>query len=263
VRLLKPDEPLLISDMQTAELDPDILGLLQRFGTAAIIGIPLNVSRQVLGFIMIGFRQAQVFDTAIIEPLMALASQAAIAIQNQRSLAEAQAALKQVDEVNRRLTGRVWREYALTAGGVIRKSDVGPDAPAEFDAAPSPTALSAPILIRGQEIGRLRLEDAAPDREWTPNEKALVQAVAGEVAIALENARLIEQTERRAQREHIVADISSRMLASNDIESILRTAGDELGRVLRVGRVAVQLNAERSPASDEVAINPAKSTQEG
>ena len=71
-----------------------------------------------------------------------------------------------------------------------------------------------------------------------------MQAVAGEVAIALENARLIEETERRAQREHIVADISSRMLAANDIESILRTAGDELGRVLRVDRVALRLGEE-------------------
>jgi GAF domain-containing protein/HAMP domain-containing protein len=256
VHLLKPDEPLLIPDAQAVRLEPDILALLQRFGTAAIIGLPLSVGRQILGFILIGFQQAQTFDANLIEPLMALVSQAAIVIQNQRSLVESRAALQQLDEVNRRLTGRAWREYAFASGGTIRQSDAGPGAPTELDAAPLPTILSAPLVIRGQEIGALRLEDAAPDREWTANERALLQAVAGEVAIALENARLIEQTERRARREHAVADISSRMLAANDIESILRTAGDELGRILRVGRVAVQLNTERLPAGDEAGRKP-------
>ena len=250
LRLLKPDEPLLISDVQTAELNPDILLLLQRFGAAAIIGIPLNVGRQSLGFIMIGFRQAQVFDTGNIDPLMALASQAAIAIQNQRSLAEAQTTLRQLDEVNRRLTGQTWQQYLSVVGGAICTIDVGPGMPAEADASPLPTALSAPVVIHGQEIGVLRLEDAAPDREWTPNERALIQAVAGEVAIAVENARLIEQTERRAQREHIVAEISNEMFAANDIESILRTAGDELGHVLRLSRVAVRLGKSHARVGD-------------
>jgi GAF domain-containing protein len=80
----------------------------------------------------------------------------------------------------------------------------------------------------------------------------LLHTVAGEVAIAIENARLIEQTERRAQREHIVADISSRMWAANDIESILRTAGDELGRVLRVGHVALRLGETGDGDPDEI-----------
>ena len=134
----------------------------------------------------------------------------------------------------------------------MRKIDTGPGVPQESDAPPCASELAAPVLIHGQQIGVLRLEDTAADRQWTANEKTLLQTVAGEVAIAIENARLIEQTERRAQREHTVADISSRMLAANDIESILRTAGDELGRVLRVGRVALQLGEKDDGALDEI-----------
>ena len=101
------------------------------------------------------------------------------------------------------------------------------------------------VLIHGQEIGVLRLEDAAPDREWKPNEKALIQAVAGEVAIAIENARLIEQTERRAQREARLNQIAQRLRQTTDVQSILQTAIEQLGLTLNTSHAQAQLGASQ------------------
>ncbi len=55
---------------------------------------------------------------------------------------------------------------------------------------------------------------------------------------------LIEQTEQRAQRERLIADISRKMLAANDLHSIAQIAGDELGRALRISRAEVKVGSE-------------------
>ena len=70
--------------------------------------------------------------------------------------------------------------------------------------------------------------------------------MANEVAIAIDNARLLEQTERRAQREQFIAEISRKMLAAHDMHGIIQVAGDELGRVLHVSRTAIKLGLEES-----------------
>ena len=80
------------------------------------------------------------------------------------------------------------------------------------------------------------------------------QAVANEVSIAVENARLIEETEKRAQRERLVSDISSRMFAANDLETIVQIAGEELSRILRVNRTEVTVGPAFAESAIETAV---------
>jgi GAF domain-containing protein len=108
--------------------------------------------------------------------------------------------------------------------------------------------LTAPVLIHGQEVGRLRVEDTTPDREWTSNEKALIEAVAGEVAIAIENARLIEQTERRAQREERLNQIAQQIRRTTDIQTILQTATEQLSLALDTSHAQARLGGKPSAA---------------
>ena len=71
-----------------------------------------------------------------------------------------------------------------------------------------------------------------------------MQAVADQVALALDNARLIEEAEQRAERERLVADISGRMFAANDLETIVQIASEELGRILQVKQTTVKVRSE-------------------
>jgi len=93
--------------------------------------------------------------------------------------------------------------------------------------------MALPIALRGEIIGFIQLEEIDPGRTWTEDEVSLVKSVADQVGLALENARLLEQTRRRAERESLVAKISSRLRASNDPEEILNTAVLELRQALR------------------------------
>ncbi len=243
VKHIAPGKPLTIPDAHAKGVDPAVRELMRQFGAEAMTGLPLVVGQQLVGVIVIGYDTPRTFNRDHLQSLMALTSQAAIAIQNQQSLAEAQAALQQLDEVNRRLTGQAWRDYTRPMGGTLRLTDRGPGV-SETLAIDSGGDLGAPIVLRGETIGTLRLQDVNTERTWSANETALLKAVADEIAIAVDNARLIEQTEQRAQRERLIADISRKMLAANDLHSIAQIAGDELGRALRISRAEVKVGSE-------------------
>ena len=105
-------------------------------------------------------------------------------------------------------------------------------------------ALSVPIKLRGQVIGAIDLHEADEARVWTEDEIALAQAVADQMAQALETARLFEQTRSRARREALTRQITERIRDAMDVDAMLQTAVQELGRALGAPRVYVRLTTD-------------------
>jgi GAF domain-containing protein len=67
-------------------------------------------------------------------------------------------------------------------------------------------------------------------RQWKQDEITMLEAAAERTALALETARLVEGAQRRAARERAIGDISARIGSVSNLESILQTAVEELGR---------------------------------
>jgi GAF domain-containing protein len=63
------------------------------------------------------------------------------------------------------------------------------------------------------------------------------------VALAIDNARLIEQTQRTAQREKEVAVAADQIHRSMNLETILNTALSEIVRITGIEEVAIQFGA--------------------
>jgi len=95
------------------------------------------------------------------------------------------------------------------------------------------------MKLRGRVIGVLNLRFAAP--EVPPETVQMVESIADRLTLALENARLLEETRRHAERDRMIAEITARVRASMDPETILRTALRELGAALGADRVMVQM----------------------
>jgi GAF domain-containing protein len=127
---------------------------------------------------------------------------------------------------------------------VARSSSDTPDHASLYQA-----ALAVPVVLRGEVLGALQVGEMSAARGWTEDDLTFMQAVADQVALALDNARLIEETERRADRGRLVAEISSRMFAANDLETIVKIAGEELGRVLRVKQTTIKVRSELTEAA--------------
>ncbi len=105
-------------------------------------------------------------------------------------------------------------------------------------------AIVTPISLRGEVIGTLSLQDIDPERQWTADELALVETVSEQLALTLENLRLFDQTQKRAGREQLTRQITDKMRASPDIESIIQTGLKELAAALGVSRTYVKLSPE-------------------
>jgi GAF domain-containing protein len=112
----------------------------------------------------------------------------------------------------------------------------------------NPSTLAVPVKFRGQIIGFIHIEASEANRKWTEDEVAMVQSISDRAAFALENARLYEETVRRADQEETIARVTTQIGASTDFSSILQTTIQELGRALGTSRSFIQLN---TPSENE------------
>ena len=104
-----------------------------------------------------------------------------------------------------------------------------------------PATLIIPVKFRDQVIGVIHIESAEASRKWTEDEVEMVQAVSERAAFALENARLFEETSRRAEQEETIARVTTQIGASTDFNRILQTTIQELGQALGASRSFIQL----------------------
>jgi GAF domain-containing protein len=101
--------------------------------------------------------------------------------------------------------------------------------------------LAAPIRLRGQNIGSILLRQDQDEEPWSPDEVALMEEISDQIALALENARLLEETQRRAARERLVGEITTRMRESLDVETVLQTAAREMRTALDLEEAEVRI----------------------
>jgi transcriptional regulator with GAF, ATPase, and Fis domain len=107
--------------------------------------------------------------------------------------------------------------------------------------------ISVPIAIRGETIGTLAVQ-IPNDKSINDDQLDLVNAVAERVALSAENARLFEETTRRAERERLVSDITVKIRSTNDPDAMIETALDELKQAL--GATKVQLVPHTLPKTE-------------
>jgi GAF domain-containing protein len=115
--------------------------------------------------------------------------------------------------------------------------------------------IALPIKLRDQIIGAIRLQKSENDRDWSMDEIRLMQGITDQVSIALESARLFEDTQRRAERERLAGEITSKIRASNDPQEILRVAARELRNALQASQVQVLVqpaDKQHDPATNKV-----------
>jgi GAF domain-containing protein len=102
--------------------------------------------------------------------------------------------------------------------------------------------LAIPIRLRDQVIGVMDIR-VPEEHEWGSDEIDIAEAVAERLSLALESSLLLKSTQRRAEIERITTDISAKIGATTQFDSILRTAAEELSRVLGGSEVLVQLQS--------------------
>ena len=110
--------------------------------------------------------------------------------------------------------------------------------------------LSVPLLAADRVLGALAVYRDAPG-PFGQDQIGLLQALAAQGAIAIENARLFEEAERRRREAEVVADLSRHISASLDLDTTLQRVAEGARELCQsdIARVA-----HRDPASGVVAF---------
>ncbi len=254
IQAIKPGEPFIINDVADTYLETTYREAMLAWNAQALLSLALTAGAEPVGALLFAFRRPRQFAASEIQSIQTLAQQAAVVLRNRQLVVESQTALQQLDEINRRLTGEAWEGYVEAAGQAVHIEKLGRGLSREAAQGPWSAAVTAPVVVNGVEIGALRLEDLAPDRTWTPTEVSVLQAIAGEVSIAIEKARLIEETEKRARRERTINRITRRIRNAPSVEQMLAIAAQEL----RSETQAARSIAEIAPAAElRQALSPA------
>jgi GAF domain-containing protein len=192
----------------------------------------------------------------------------AVAIRNARLFAEVEAALAEAKMAQSHYLQQAWHPSnqvnAPISGeyhgrGQSPLSDIVLDqleqaahrqaGPVVLDAAAEPSemgqqALIAPIKLHGLTIGTMQFYDVAGERSWDERELALIDVIAGQVAQAAENIRLIEEMRERSSRERTIREFTDKLRATPNLDALLSTATRELAERLNVRHAVMEIGIE-------------------
>jgi len=104
--------------------------------------------------------------------------------------------------------------------------------------------LTTPITLRGQAIGALSFRRPAEAGAWSAQDVALMETTADQVALALENVRLLEEAQQRARQEHVIRQAIDHTHRAVNVEQALRIMAQELAQTMGVPHVSIELGTD-------------------
>jgi GAF domain-containing protein/HAMP domain-containing protein len=230
--------------------------------TRAELAVPLRVGANIIGALDVQSRERDAFNEEQVETLQTMADQIAVAIENARLYEEVNRRLADIEERNRGATMRAWQEFMRSERQDVLTRDAGIVTEYQYpelgEAAmttgelvvgrvtPRQTIpIAVPVMLRQQVLGIVEWE--IPVGALSEDRLELARELASRLAISLDNARLFQESQRRAERERVVNEIVARLTAQNNINDILQTAVREVGQALRVP-VSIRIGLD-APAS--------------
>ena len=233
--------------------------------THSELALPLRARGHVLGAMTVQSTKVAAFDETSITTMQTVADQLAVAIDNARLYAEAQAAIQEMQAVQQRYFGDAWarfsrqrdvKGYAWEPGGVTPLyEDIPPEIEStltryaaarkegDTEEVIAEDALILPIVEHGQPIGLLGVRDVERVRKWDQAQLKLVRAIVEQFSLAVENLRLMNETQRNAAREQKAGEVVASIRSEVEIDDILRRALAELGETLNAEWGGVHLGS--------------------
>ena len=237
--------------------------------TRSEIALPLRSYNVTIGALDIQASFPNAFDEKDIQTLQVLADQLAAAIENAQLVQRLEGTLSELSRSNRAQTKNVWQtsveQLSLPAyeydGLQIRPipQNLSPVLVSQLESgkpivlqqkAEGTTSfkniLLVPLVVLGQVIGVIGLEQEDPEKVWNEDQIAIAQAAANRAALTLENARLLEESNRRANKERTIFEATSRIGSAVSMETILQTTAEELEKLLSNSEVTIQFSSDQS-----------------
>jgi len=210
--------------------------------TRSELAIPMISGDRALGAITVQSAQPRAFDQDDIVVFQGIADSLAIALENARLFQQLQESLQEIQEVHRQYIRQSWMEVTDRTHGISYTYDRATTEKISGIEQEifQPSTMEVPLVLRDEPIGYLSLETARPT--LTPQEMSFIESVAQQTALALENIRLVEETQRSAQQAYIISNLSDELSRAMDVERVLKIAVRELGRLPNISEATVHID---------------------
>ncbi len=234
--------------------------------TRSELALPLLIGEQIIGALDVQSKSPNAFNEDDIRVLETLSYQVAIAIQNANLFTETRDQLEEAMSIYQKFVASSWNyfmghskqigyQYSNNIIQTLGKPLDRPEINAVLNSGQSITessteirlsvpTIAVPIKVRGETIGVIDIRSINQNRTWDKTDLATVQTIADRLAFALENARLVDESQKRAARERAVSEMTAKIGSSVDVNSILQQTVKELGLIIGNSEVVIQLTSE-------------------
>jgi signal transduction histidine kinase len=109
------------------------------------------------------------------------------------------------------------------------------------DHPPMKTFLGVPILLRGMAYGNLYLTEKEGGGDFTTEDEEIVILLAGQAAVAIENARLFESAKRWSEQLEALIEVGNALATEIELPRMLELVAGRLRETLRARFVVILL----------------------
>ena len=237
--------------------------------TRSEMALPLRARGEIIGALDVQSKEPEAFSGEDVAVLETLADQVAMAISNARLFQQAEEGLEAERRAYGELSRQAWDEmlrarpdlgYRYDEEGVVPLAGHpspgerrGDDSERGSEPVKELPELALPVRVRGRVIGTINAHKPSGAAEWTAEEVALMETLTDQLGVALESARLYQDTQRRAARERLTGEVTARMRETLDMETVLKTAVQEVRQALGLPEVVIRLASQPiGQAGDDV-----------
>ena len=229
--------------------------------TRSEMALPLSVRGKTIGVLDIQSEKPGAFTENDKKTLSILADQISTSLENARLFEQTQQALSEAQALYRQNLKEGWATFSSEEsligyrqnmqGGKKLTESIDTDEIRQAlnrgdvlifhaDGITEEASIVVPIKLRGQIIGSLNIKAPRKGRQWSSDEVNLAEVISERLSIALENARLIQESQRQVIKEQTISEVTGKIGASINLKNVLQTAVEELGRALPGSEVMIQ-----------------------
>jgi len=221
--------------------------------THSEVALPLSVRGKVIGVLDVQSTHPAAFTEADIEILRQLADQVALAIDNARLLNQSQASLEQMETLYNRQVQNSWQKHLAGQSVTYTYNPLWIKPASQIDPIflqDDNHLLNAPIKVHGRRLGKLVFRRDSDQPAWSDAEYQLLSDSADQIALALENARLVEDAHNRSNQFQFLHELATAAAVHINLEGLLEDVSQRIRARFDVQHCGVVLfNLEQRSAT--------------
>ena len=252
--------------------------------TRSELALPLKVGKMVIGALDVQSARVNAFGEDELAALQILADQLAVAIKNMRLVGELEERYSEINSLYRRYTqeslGRVTQrsqqlgyQYDLSSlqtgqqrftAEVLAQLKAGQKVIVQEELQGKvKSRLLAPLMLYDQMIGVLGFDQDDAEHPWSEDEMVIIEAVSNQVILALDNARLLDETQLRSDQLRLLQEITATAAAHTSLKELMDEVSQKLRRELGVERCVFALIDAEGQAATRYAVASAHALPPG